>query len=105
MECIESRGWSILNGNIRGDEKGEFTYVGGRGSSVIDYELGNEEVWDRVLNMRVLDRVESDHLPVEVVVNEEWRSKGKGGDLESGRRRKKKGFGEGWRIWSWRRRG
>lgn len=35
LDCIEERGWSILNGNIRGDEEGEWTFTGGRGNTVI----------------------------------------------------------------------
>jgi hypothetical protein len=32
---FEERGWSIWNGNIIGDEEGEFTFTGGKGSTVI----------------------------------------------------------------------
>lgn len=28
---IKERGWSIWNGNITGDEEGEFTFTGGKG--------------------------------------------------------------------------
>lgn len=35
-------GWTILNGNMEGDEEGES--VGRRGKSVIDYVLGDEGV-------------------------------------------------------------
>lgn len=40
------RGWDVLNGNIEGDDNKEFTYVGSRGNSVIDYccdEFRDEE--------------------------------------------------------------
>lgn len=40
---VKKMGWSILNGNVEGDEEGEWTYTGGRGNSMIDYVLGNEE--------------------------------------------------------------
>jgi len=33
---IEERGWGILNHSIKGDEKGEFTYLRGRERTVID---------------------------------------------------------------------
>ncbi|KMQ85710.1 hypothetical protein RF55_15573 [Lasius niger] len=42
---LEEAGWSILNGNIIGDEEGEYTFTGGRGDTVIDYiiaEVGEE---------------------------------------------------------------
>jgi hypothetical protein len=31
MEWIEENGWEVLNGNIQGDEEGEWTYTGSRG--------------------------------------------------------------------------
>lgn len=33
------KGWYILNGKTEGDWEGEFTYVGARGCSVIDYAI------------------------------------------------------------------
>lgn len=42
VEMIEERGWSIFNGNITGDEKGEFTFTGGKGCTVIDSVIGDE---------------------------------------------------------------
>ena len=39
---IEDRGWYILNGAIKGDEEGNFTYIGERGETVIDYVIVNE---------------------------------------------------------------
>lgn len=44
---LEERGWCIYNRIIRGDEA-EFTFTGGRGNSVIDYIMGNEEVKESV---------------------------------------------------------
>lgn len=46
MDMIENKGWIILNGLAKGDEKGEFTYIGTRGSTVIDYVIANEECWE-----------------------------------------------------------
>lgn len=51
-----------------GDEDGEFTYVGGRGSTVIDYILGDGETKKRIERMMVSDKVDSDHFPVEVEI-------------------------------------
>jgi hypothetical protein len=48
MEWIEENGWEVLNGNKQGDEEGEWTYVGSRGETVIDYAIVNEEAWERV---------------------------------------------------------
>jgi len=61
-------GWSILNGNVKSDEEGEWTYTGGRGGTVIDYVIGNEKTRERVVKMRVEDWVNSDHQPITVWV-------------------------------------
>uniref|UniRef100_A0ABD2WY04 Endonuclease/exonuclease/phosphatase domain-containing protein n=1 Tax=Trichogramma kaykai TaxID=54128 RepID=A0ABD2WY04_9HYME len=45
LEVIGRKGWKILNGNAGRDEEGEYTYTGGRGASVIDYVIVNEEAW------------------------------------------------------------
>lgn len=37
IELIEEKEWRILNGCMLGDEEGEFTFIGHRGTSVIDY--------------------------------------------------------------------
>lgn len=64
IEWIGKRGWYLMNGNIKGDWEGEYTYVGGRGSSVIDYAVVNEKVRDKVVEFKVGDRVDSDHMPM-----------------------------------------
>lgn len=57
MEFITERGWSIFNGDIKGDDtegddtEGEFTFTGGKGSTVIDYVIGDKEVKERVKRM------------------------------------------------------
>jgi hypothetical protein len=48
MEWIEENGWEVLNGNKQGDEEGEWSYVGSRGKTVIDYGIVKEEAWERV---------------------------------------------------------
>jgi len=62
--CIEKRGWSILNGSIKGVEEGEFTYTGGRGDTVIDYILVNEEVRERMERLEIGEDVNLDHHPL-----------------------------------------
>lgn len=61
-------GWEILNGDIEGDEDGEWTYTGGRGNSVIDYVLGNGDSKERIENVIVGDRIDSDHQPLIVSI-------------------------------------
>lgn len=43
-----------MNGGVRGDEKGEYTYTGGGGESVIDYVVIREEDKKEVRNMEIM---------------------------------------------------
>lgn len=43
LQLCEDRGWAVFNGNKEEDEDGEFTYVGERGASVMDYVLTNAD--------------------------------------------------------------
>ena len=61
---IEDRGWYILNGAIKGDEEGNFTYIGERGETVIDYVIVNEFSKEWVEKMTVEPMTFSDHLPL-----------------------------------------
>lgn len=82
VELVEERGWEIFNGSIEGDREGEFTYTGGKGSTVIDYIIGDRETREKVKRMRVGDRIDSDHHPLEI-----W--------IEGKRRGGKRGRGRG----------
>jgi len=64
MWWMQEKGWYVMNGTTKGDWRGEFTYVGARGSSVIDYIFVNETAHDRVLSFKIDDRVDSDHMPL-----------------------------------------
>ena len=55
----------------------------GGGESVLDYVIGDEEVWEKVNRIRVEERIESDPFPVVVGI--------KGGEEREGR----KGNGRG----------
>lgn len=85
IEFVEERGWSLFNGNIEGDEKGEYTFTGGKGNTVIDYVMGDEEVRERIEKMEIGDEIDSDHQPVKVRIRGEGGKKsgvkkeGKGG--------------------------
>lgn len=68
IKWIEEEGWGILNGEVDGDEEGEFTFIGGVGESVIDYAIANIEMREKVESMKIEWRVESDHLPLVVTV-------------------------------------
>jgi hypothetical protein len=64
MEWIEENGWEVLNGNKQRDEEGEWTYIGNREETVIDYGIVNEEAWERVEEVRIGERAEADHLEI-----------------------------------------
>ncbi|TGZ53811.1 hypothetical protein DBV15_10472 [Temnothorax longispinosus] len=64
------QGWSSRR-KKQGDKEGEFTYVGARGASVIDYLLVNTEGWNLSEDFEVKSRIESDHMPLVSV----WTSK------------------------------
>lgn len=71
LEEVGERGWDILNGNIEGDEEEELTYIGARGSSIIDYAIGNTEARDKIGSLVIEERTESDHLPICVYIQAE----------------------------------
>lgn len=85
IEIVEEKGWYILNGTKEGDEDGEFTFIGGRGNTVIDYGIVNRLGWERVEKFEVIDKVDSDHAPICITL------KGKGLENEErvGKRKKK----------------
>jgi len=76
LDFLGEKGWCICNENTKGDEEGEYTYTGGRGCTVIDYIIGEGEVKDRVERMRIGDKVDSDHQPVEAKRGEGKRERG-----------------------------
>lgn len=63
---VEEIGGYILNGVTYDDKEGEFTYVEARGCSVIDYVIINKNCENRIKSFRIKDRVDSDHMPLEV---------------------------------------
>jgi hypothetical protein len=56
----------ILNGLLRGDQNGNFTYVAHNGSSVIDYFVMSRSLVQFGLRLKVMPRIESKHMPVEM---------------------------------------
>lgn len=81
MEFIEEKGWKIFNGNIEGDEEGEFIFTGGKGTTVIDYVLRSKVTKEKIRRMRIGKEVDSDHQPIELVVRgkRDWRRRTVGG--------------------------
>lgn len=68
IEFIEEKRWSIYNGVVKGDEEREYTYTGSRGSTVIDYVIGDEEKRKKVRRVEVEEKVDSDHHLIEVTI-------------------------------------
>ncbi|KAK2574800.1 hypothetical protein KPH14_012991, partial [Odynerus spinipes] len=66
VEYLEEKGWFILNGS-RGEEA-EWTYVGKQGLSIIDYVIVNVDAEEEIMSFKVGERVESDHMPLEVEI-------------------------------------
>lgn len=64
IDLVSEVGGRILNRASEGDSEGEYTYVGARGSSVIDYIFVNEVGYNIVNSFKVSERVESDHMPL-----------------------------------------
>ncbi|XP_076660673.1 uncharacterized protein LOC143364045, partial [Halictus rubicundus] len=80
IKTLGELGLEIMNGGIEGDERGEYTYIGHRGRTVIDYVIGDKTARDGIESMVVEERVESDHLPV-VVTMKKGRKSGDGGEI------------------------
>ncbi|KAJ3666811.1 hypothetical protein Zmor_002242 [Zophobas morio] len=56
-ELIKESGWEVLNGVKEGDEEGEFTWIGKRGESVIDYVIVNGLAEEEVETFKIGERV------------------------------------------------
>ncbi|EZA46548.1 hypothetical protein X777_00046, partial [Ooceraea biroi] len=101
LNFLEEKGWVLFNGNTKGDERGECTFTGGKGCTVIDYIIGDREIRESVIEMRVADKMDSDHQPVEVRIKGEvsrenvWRGGVDEGE-EFGTRRGGKYSERGW---------
>ncbi|XP_063912023.1 uncharacterized protein LOC135128876 [Zophobas morio] len=51
-----------------GDEEGEFTWIGKRGESIIDYVIVNGLAEEEVETFKIGERVDSDHMQLEIKV-------------------------------------
>lgn len=73
LQAIEEVEMKIMNESMCGLE-GEFTYIGGKGETVIDYVIRRKEVIGKIERMEVGERIDSDHQPITVYI----RGKGNG---------------------------
>lgn len=82
VDFIEKRRWIILDGNAKRDQGGKYTFTGKVGCTVIKYIIKDKETKEWVKEVRVGDKIDLDHQPVEVIIRErekkkETRRKGK----------------------------
>lgn len=54
-------------GSVKRDDWNEYTYVGNKGQSVINYVIGKEKVKRKIERMEIGDRVDSDHQLVVLI--------------------------------------
>ncbi len=65
---LQEENMFVLNGWAQGDENGEWTYVEKRMGSVLDYGIVNEWTREKVVKFEIEDRVESDHMPLKILL-------------------------------------
>jgi len=70
---------------VVGVEEGEFTFTGRKGNTVIDYVLGDEEMKERVVSLKIGERIDSDHQPVVVRIKKDNKIGMREKEIEGGR--------------------
>jgi len=70
---VEKNRWGVFNSCMKGDEEGEFTFTEGRGNLTIDFVL-DEKIREEIEDMRIGDRIDLDHHPVEVRVKKKEKN-------------------------------
>ncbi|XP_076656039.1 uncharacterized protein LOC143360794 [Halictus rubicundus] len=75
IRTLGELGLEIMNGGIEGDERGEYTYIGQRGRTVIDYVIGDKRTREGIESMVIEERVESDHLSVVLTMKKGQKEK------------------------------
>ena len=68
VNWVEEKGLGVGNGTTKGDEEGEWTRIGQRGCTTIDYIIRNEEGRGKIQEIAVGNRIKSDHAPLELEV-------------------------------------
>ena len=64
----------IHNGECQGEEEGKFTYISGHSNSVTDFCITSADLVQSVKRLCVQNRVESPHMPVEVLIASSFRA-------------------------------
>ena len=81
-------GLRILNGRTKGDADGKLTYMSRIGCSVVDYAIAELNGEKKKIDMEVGDRVESDHLPLQVSIFKETKVEGDRLEIGEGENRR-----------------
>lgn len=68
LEFCSEENLCIMNGKTDGDELGEYTFVSTIGKSVNDICDVNCEFLKNILDFKVVQRIESDHMPIELTI-------------------------------------
>lgn len=66
LDFCERFSLTILNGRFETESNGEFTYIGPRGSSVIDYCLTSGGILMNIASFSIGTSCHSDHVPLEI---------------------------------------
>lgn len=68
FDLVEDIGGIILNGRTSSDKNGDFTFIGGRGNSVIDYIICSHSFLSFVENFSIGSKPYSDHMPLNLTI-------------------------------------
>uniref|UniRef100_A0A670J8Y1 Reverse transcriptase domain-containing protein n=1 Tax=Podarcis muralis TaxID=64176 RepID=A0A670J8Y1_PODMU len=60
---------TVLNGRVDREPSGEFTFISNMGASTIDYVLVSSNLLSRARECKVVERVDSDHLPLCLILD------------------------------------
>lgn len=66
LELMDNIGGIILNGRTTSDIEGEKTFIGSMGTSVIDYASCSINVIENLIDMKIISKPYSDHMPISI---------------------------------------
>lgn len=69
IDLLEDHGFEILNGRSEGDWEGHITHTDYRSKSVIDYAACNYEMSPYISTMKIGNKTQSDHFPIEIALS------------------------------------
>jgi len=81
IDMCNNYGLIVINGRCDADWRGEFTYVSGRGRSVIDLCCVSLAILPLIRSFHIIAEVFSDHLPIVCYIEDEGRRRPKETDF------------------------